>query len=1784
MKNLNVRNEETNRKGGKGVKKKWLVGLLAFMLLFSCVSIAMSSVAHAAFASVTIDDKLTLSCDSDVKDFVGISVKASWTHSNGTVTGSCEGNRAISMYMTNLTDQALSVSFKYTVAIENGGTVSIASDKITESNTEAISKTVIVESGTPLEIKLTGTNYKHNVGIIISDITVQDASTKISVTLKQVARDENNTGMGSYTAQIGTGTVTTVSDSDVSIEVTAQDTVALNASPAGQNKWYRWKISDESGTTYSFDQSYPLTSITKATTIEAEFLSPNFNIIYGVDGGYYYSWEDAMQAASDGSVVVLMDDYELPATYTAAEAVGEKAGDDCTYVKVDGDNLIYTVPENVTFLIPYGDDDTQTDLLGGGLIETGSNPVAGTAARTLTVPNGATIEVKGNFVVNAKRMTKTGDCPQGCTSGDYGKLILGGTMNIKNGATLISRGYIVDSNHTSHSYQNGTGRLKAESGSTVKVLFQIINHRGGSATSGVVSKVVPINNFSIANIMVFTEYEYGAVLKAAYQVTYSKSGEIVSTTGEVTLLTNDSSAATLFQMESGSSVVMDYDYLKDQTIAVVQEGNVKLKNIKIQMTVNIIVDIPINVDTANVQLPVADNIKVYVGSPDGTSTAAAADLTYSTKMLPGTEIHVMKNGTLNVNHSLFSYAYGTDTNKDYKDTWSDDKLRTRLNIAEVSQQGTRVIPKTDSKVYVYGGGTVNLGGEFGQSLQATDAICIAEEGATLIVSTNALNAPTTTIYEAPDVSDTAVQVTDWTGTKGRLAGVSTAEEPYKLFSTEGVGAGTYKSVKIDGELYWYKYAVTYKIGEEEVAKQYVCVDNTTLNATNDLAAWETGDQRYVITGATAVTTGDGTVTLNRGTDSENELIKDGWEDLTLTGIDGDVTVKLTVAPYQYRVEYTENGTTYPVEYVDSAKYIKTWDTTPMKIEPSFTNWEGTSSTVAWEQDEGENKTTFTADLTDDTKMNLTTESDVWKVVYEIKNVDGTTISDSAYVTKGEDWTYNVTQPDDSWLIIEDDDVTVTGTRSGVENSDTAYTVKGVGSNLSVKIELTAYDRKIMFSLIPVGSTDSSSVQIPYRYINGTGTSASYTEITAGDGKKYIFQIADAVTCTGATASATKETLTVSNATEKSVTVEATVVPYDAIITIIQNGNNEVLKDYYQSGAVASWDFGANVKIDSVTPVEAGYTNPTIDADGNVTNAQVSYTVGTQDVTLNVNTSTFKYILTVDDGVNPAQTKYTDSTTYTYTCAPYFYITDATSTSGTVSGIGTEELKVTGISGNATIKITLTQFARRVRWYNVDGNATLKTTYLETIPAGGATDSYTCTGRQVAWAKDKVGDFTASPTGVGETIEASGIMGKTAAEDKNGTNEAVEIGLKLYDYDYKVTFTDGTNDTVFYVKGDKSVFDNADILYTAKPNKYVSAYSLLDSEGNELPEDKKPTVLAAGDKEAEVKSVMNGYRYLKLTGVESDVMVKLTLADYDYKVIWNVNINVAGTESKSTELRYITGDTDTCTIDSKYTITNVETNEGTATYNQNVATVTDLEADAEVTVTAQDYKYKITWIVDGVEQEPTTTNEDTVVWTLPDRTDDKTYVVVNVEWDEKTGTVDFTNKTVTVTPKSDMTVKITTEEALTNWKALWGNMSFRYYKNAAYYGWDGEAYTWRLIEEYAWTHKSGSMIHTYADLEKVGEITSYTVPNGSVMIVNPTNQKIKATVTIQMDASTEYWKDTPVVTLTAADEAGTTGTTTITVYLDAHETLLISATLTGTPQDGLTDQATGSCSVKIEPID
>jgi hypothetical protein len=119
------------------------------------------------------------------------------------------------------------------------------------------------------------------------------------------------------------------------------------------------------------------------------------------------------------------------------------------------------------------------------------------------------------------------------------------------------------------------------------------------------------------------------------------------------------------------------------------------------------------------------------------------------------------------------------------------------------------------------------------------------------------------------------------------------------------------------------------------------------------------------------------------------------------------------------------------------------------------------------------------------------------------------------------------------------------------------------------------------------------------------------------------------------------------------------------------------------------------------------------------------------------------------------------------------------------------------------------------------------------------------------------------------------------------------------------------------------------------------------------------------------------------------------------------------------------------------------------------------------------------------------------------------------------------------------------------------MAYSRYKDAAFYSFSRGVGEWKMIDHYSWRHETGSTIYNYADLETT-ENTTYAVPNGSVLLVNPTNQIVEATLSSEVKKGAEWASISYKVSNTndkVAVEKNEGGT--VTVLMQPHSKCLIT---------------------------
>lgn len=477
--------------------------------------------------------------------------------------------------------------------------------------------------------------------------------------------------------------------------------------------------------------------------------------------------------------------------------------------------------------------------------------------------------------------------------------------------------------------------------------------------------------------------------------------------------------------------------------------------------------------------------------------------------------------------------------------------------------------------------------------------------------------------------------------------------------------------------------------------------------------------------------------------------------------------------------------------------------------------------------------------------------------------------------------------------------------------------------------------------------------------------------------------------------------------------------------------------------------------------------------------------------------------------------------------------------------------VTSINGDATVTVTLVAYDHIVTV--TDGTASTKYYVADKGNADvltGKSIVYTVTGQNV------ISGVTVSPNG-----KATASHTATTATITDITDSVI-VTVALESYDYLVTIKAGGSSETHYVKGDEDVLTNAAITYTAGDKKVITNVT-----GH-----KATLTRGKGDVNAEVA---DGWESFTLSGINANQTVTVTLKDYDWTVNWTLEKQDHGITAQEVSRSYVKNGENAALPMSGFRATNV-TGVDSATVTgigTDVVTISNITANLAVTVTSRNYSYAVTWNVNGTESKTYLgLDETTATYTAGANT-----VITDASVSSGSAAqVTHTNTKVTVTDiSSDVTVHVTTEAPTTD-KATYyfGDMSYEYKRNTVLYQWDGKSADkgqWIPVDSFAWQHKAGSRIYEFE-----GSTERHVVPNGSVLLVNGSNQTMQYTVKYTPDGELTN----AVMTFTAGEE---TGSNTLSVVLKPGNQAMVSSTFACEVNDQkLTNAAAGQVTVEMTP--
>ncbi|WP_278566862.1 chitobiase/beta-hexosaminidase C-terminal domain-containing protein [Emergencia timonensis] len=562
-----------------GILKRLLAQILALLLIFSLLPVIGPS---EVFAAAEIEG-------AGLTDRgIGLSVDGgTWFAEGAAIEGSVTGTKncnsevpgTSTLTITNNKANTATLAFSYTIV--NKGTIVIDGEPVTKAG--RFQKKL--DAGASITVELTAPTSKVETSISIQNIELlQDLSPSVTFVMPE---------KGTYTID------GTALSEETTYNKHASEGYVLTAAPDAGYKFAGWY---QNGIFLSERQAYTLKTDTDAK-ISAKFIAETAPTLK-VGNDKYYDWQEAIDAAyasaTDKTITVLQN-------------------------SVMEDN--YTIPDGVTLLVPFnaaGDCYTEKP-------ESVKTPGTRSEYCRLTVNGTLTVSPGGAVSVSAKHCSQQGYI--GTTGGAYGHLILGqnGKIDVQNGASLYAYGYIT-----------GDGVVEANAGAKVYEYFQIMDWRGGTAGSNMLSesnkahRTFLFSQYYVQNIEAKLRIHSGAVENIVTSVTASIATQSVT----VPFLGTDG----LFELMGEGYIEKWYDGTTDR-LHIDFYGDAALNSISMS--------VGIKVSSEDFVLPITNNLSIGVNR--GTFV-----LNEEVELLPGVEVAVAENATLEVAEGKSLFVYDRD--------------------------------------------------------------------------------------------------------------------------------------------------------------------------------------------------------------------------------------------------------------------------------------------------------------------------------------------------------------------------------------------------------------------------------------------------------------------------------------------------------------------------------------------------------------------------------------------------------------------------------------------------------------------------------------------------------------------------------------------------------------------------------------------------------------------------------------------------------------------------------------------------------------------------------------------------------------------------------------------------------------------------------------------------------------------------------------------------------------------------------------------------------------------
>ena len=565
----------------KSTWKRFLSLVLAFCLILPLLPNVSMTAFAAKGGTVTglADENIGLSFSGDAEDAWsanGTGIIGAATSTGGTCS---DTHYSSTLTITNKRTTKATLSFDYAIA-QNSGTIQVDGAAVTaggkfskELAPDASVKVYIKSGSTSAATKITMTNVAL-VANVTATVTFQPAE------------------HGSYTVD---GKTITEAYTNTQSSMTAYQ---VEATPAAGYQFMGWY--DVTSGKYINTAPRAALNIESDCTITAKFVSEDV-ALFETGGQRFDELNDAIREAQK----------KLPATI-ALVSDGAITGS-------------YTIPSKVTLLIPFDEAKTcytttpapTTSQAGAKVFRT----LTMTAGSSLTLASGAAISVGGQYFAAAGN-------GQGRIVGPYGciKMDSGSAINVQSGASLYAWGFI-----------SGSGAVNVQSGGSVYEWYQILDFRGGTASSKMGSKVFPFNQYAVQNVEVPLTLQAGAS-ENVYTAVNAMGG--IKPTSIPFIAENG-----MFKLTSGS-LTKAYDGAADR-IHYTIDGVAELNNLNLTLA-------GMKVSSADYVLPLTNNMSIDL------TTGSKLTINQTAALLPGVEASIASGAELLVSSGKSIYIYDVD--------------------------------------------------------------------------------------------------------------------------------------------------------------------------------------------------------------------------------------------------------------------------------------------------------------------------------------------------------------------------------------------------------------------------------------------------------------------------------------------------------------------------------------------------------------------------------------------------------------------------------------------------------------------------------------------------------------------------------------------------------------------------------------------------------------------------------------------------------------------------------------------------------------------------------------------------------------------------------------------------------------------------------------------------------------------------------------------------------------------------------------------------------------------